>query len=82
MNDLQEIKDEIAGLGIRMENVEGHFDTFDTTLNNHMTDYDRKLTGVKQALGWAFWVLFGLFMVAFGGLLGIAIMLLQYYLKG
>ena len=82
MEPLDIIKVEIAGIITRLENIEGHFDNFDTTLNNHMTDYDRKLSSLRQMFGWAFWVLFGLFIAAFSGLIGIAVALVQYYLKG
>jgi len=67
MTELDEVKLETANIVTRLENVEGYFSNFDTTLNNHMTDYDRKLTGLRRNFMWGFWVLFSLFMVAFGG---------------
>lgn len=87
--DIRDIKDEIAGFGTRLENVEGFFNNFETTLNNHMTDYkadlketNKQIAGLAGRLSWGFWVLFGLFTVAVGGLIGVAVVLVQYYLKG
>jgi hypothetical protein len=37
--DNEELKEELGQLGMRLDNVEGHFENFDTTLNNHMNDY-------------------------------------------
>lgn len=36
---LREIKEETAQLVTRLDNVEGYFDNFGTTLNNHMIEY-------------------------------------------
>lgn len=80
--ELQEIKNEIGGISARLENVEGYFNNFDTTLNNHMVDYDRRLSNLRNMLTWAFWVLFSLFVIAFGGLISIAVILVQQYLRG
>lgn len=87
-DELQEIKEEIAGLATRMGNVEGHFDNFNTTLENHMTDYKEKLAAVinqlaslKSQLGWGFWVLFGLMTVALAGLVGTSAVLVQYIIN-
>ena len=87
--ELQELKDEIAGLGTRMGNVEGYFDNFNTTLENHMNDYktkqdaiDKKVDSMGGKLSWAFWVIFSLLMVVLGGLIGGSVMLLQQYLGG
>ena len=67
IGELQEIKEEMAQLATRMENMEGHFQDFDTTLNNHMTDYARKqsamgreMADMKSKATWGFWVVFGL----------------------
>jgi hypothetical protein len=40
--ELQAVKDEIGQLGTRLDNVEGYFQNFDTTLNNHMNDYKKR----------------------------------------
>lgn len=38
-HELTELKTEIAQVTNRLDNVEGYFCNFDTTLNNHMNDY-------------------------------------------
>ena len=86
--DIQVIKEELAGIRTRLENVEGYFQNFDTTLNNHMNDYKAKLkdtqaaiAGLRGKLSWAFWVLFGLFVMALGGLIGMSVVLIQYLIE-
>ena len=37
--EMKELKEETAHLDIRLGNIEGYFQNFDTTLNNHMNDY-------------------------------------------
>ncbi len=81
MEPMDVIKEEFGRVIIRLENVEVHFDNFDTTLNNHMTDYDKKLNALRDIFKWGFWVLFGMFIAAFGGLIGLAIVLVGQYLK-
>lgn len=39
--ELQAMKDELGSISTRLDNVEGYFQNFDTTLNNHMNDYAR-----------------------------------------
>ena len=39
----QQILDEIAATNMRLDGIEGTMDNFDTTLNNHMTEYNDKL---------------------------------------
>lgn len=88
-DDLQEIKEEIAGLGTRMGNVEGYFNNFDVTLTNHMTDYkitqqsmDKKINNVESKLTWGFWVIFGLLTTVLAGFITGFIVLLQRLLGG
>lgn len=88
-NELQELKNEIAGLATRMDNVEGYFDNFNATLENHMTDYrarqesiDKKVNSMEGKLSWAFWVIFGLLTAVLTGLIGSSVVLLQRYLGG
>lgn len=74
--ELQEIKDEIAQNGIRLDNVEGYFSNFNTALDNHMRGYDQKLDALRSKFVWGFWVIFGLLVAALGGLIGGAVALL------
>lgn len=76
VDGLQEIKDEIARNGTRLDNVEGYFSNFDTTLSNHMTSYDQKLDALRGKFVWGFWVIFSLLVAALGGLIAGAVALL------
>lgn len=86
--ELQEIKDEIASLGTRMDNVEGYFNNFDITLTNHMTDYalkqtkiDGKLKSLYSRFTWGFWVIFSLLTLVLGAFITGTVMLLQQYFR-
>jgi len=74
--ELQHLQEEIAQISSRLDNVEGYFSNFDITLNNHMTEYDHKLDGLKSRFVWGFWVIFSLLTVAIGGLIAGATALL------
>lgn len=74
-NELQDIKDEIARNGVRLDNVEGHFDNFDNTLNNHMDSYKSTQREMIKWLWRGFWVLFMMLLLTLGGLISVAIML-------
>lgn len=83
MDEFQELKDEIAQLGTRMDNVEGYFNNFDITLTNHMEDYkrvqdsiDKKVRGLESKLSWTFWVIFGLLTTVLAGFIGGFVVLL------
>lgn len=89
--ELQDIKEEIGQISIRLGNVEGYFDNFNTTLENHMTDYkakqeevDKKVREVAGRLSWGFWVIFSLLVLVLGGFVtGCVILLISYLgLKG
>lgn len=80
--DVQQILDELADVRTRLENTEGHFDNFDTTLNNHMKSYDGKLNSLSRRFAWGFWVIFTLTTVALSGLLLITGLLVQKFLGG
>lgn len=82
-NELQEIKEELAQLATRMDNIEGYFSTFDTTLTNHMNDYkvkqdsiDKNVDQIEGRLVWGFWVIFGLLTVVLAGFVGGFVILL------
>lgn len=82
--ELQEIKEEMAQLGARMDNVEGYFDNFNTTLTNHMEDYKkrqedigRKVSAMEGRLNWGFWVIFALLTTVLAGFVGGFVVLLQ-----
>ena len=46
--ELQDVKEEIGQLNVSIANISGCLDNFDTTLNNHMTDY-KKAQDILQA---------------------------------
>ncbi len=79
---LQAIKDELALIMTRIENTEGYFDNFDTTLNNHMNDYNKKLDDLHRWFSWAFWILFTLTLAAIAGTLSLAAILVQWAVGG
>lgn len=87
-NEFQELKEEIGGLAARMGNVEGYFDNFNTTLENHMEDYkakqdsiDEKVSSMGGRLSWTFWVTFSLLMAVIAGFIGGFVALLQAYIR-
>ncbi len=51
-DELQELKEEVAQTNMRLDGVEGYFDNFDTTLNNHMNDYNAKLDSLRRFTNW------------------------------
>lgn len=86
--ELDEIKMETAGIAIRLDNVEGYFNNFDTTLNNHMTDYAKRQEDMRKEIKslwskftWGFWIIFSLLLIVIGGITTGAVMLLQYLLR-
>lgn len=88
-NELQEIKEEIARLGTRLDNVEGYFDNFNTTLTNHMTDYKREQKTMGKTVGdlttkfnWGFWVIFSLLTTVICGFIAITAITLGYLIGG
>lgn len=46
--ELQAIKDETGQLAVRLDNIEGYFANFDTTLTNHMTDYAKAQGAIRE----------------------------------
>ncbi len=46
--DDKELKDEMGQLATRLDNVEGYFCNFDTTLNNHMTEYKETQKAIRD----------------------------------
>ena len=46
--ELQGLKDELARVSISMADISGCLTNFDTTLNNHMTDYKRVQTKLEE----------------------------------
>jgi len=89
MTELDELKEEIGQLATRMGNVEGYFNNFDVTLNNHMTDYkhkqesiDKAVSAVEGKLNWGFWVIFSLLMTVIAGFIAATVMLLGALLEG
>lgn len=89
MSELQEIKEEIAQIVTRLGNVEGYFDNFNTTLENHMTDYkekqretDGRVRGMAGKLSWGFWVIFSLLTLILGGFVTGCVILLTRFLGG
>ena len=44
----QELKEELAQLAVRLGNVEGYFENFDTTLHNHMGDYAKRQEAIAE----------------------------------
>lgn len=71
----RELKEELGRQAGRLDNVEGYFDNFNTTLNNHMNSYDENQRTL-QKWGWrGFWLLFTLDMMLLGSLIALAIKL-------
>ncbi|MBU2249833.1 MAG: hemolysin XhlA family protein [Gammaproteobacteria bacterium] len=93
--DVQGIKEEVAQLSTRLDNIEGYFQNFDTTLNNHMNDYKReqesqagRLVDVEKSMrsmvrmfNWGFWVLFGLNILVLGAGGALLVALALEYMK-
>ena len=93
--DVQGIKEEVARLATRLDNIEGYFQHFDTTLNNHMNDYKteqeaqaRRLTAVEAGLrslgrlfNLGFWVAFGLLTLVLGAGGALLVILALEYMK-
>jgi len=50
-NDVQSIKEEVAQLATRLDNIEGYFQNFDATLNNHMNDYKKTQDEIREEQG-------------------------------
>ncbi len=78
------LKPDYSLLIARLDNLEGHIDSFDKTLNNHMTDYAKqqdsiaaKIAQLVNRFNWAFWVVFGLLTTVLAGLIAVAIVALQ-----
>ena len=46
--DVQAIKEEVGQLRTRLDNIEGYFQNFDTTLNNHMNDYKEEQRKIRE----------------------------------
>lgn len=93
--DVQAIKEEVGQLATRLDNIEGYFQNFDITLNNHMGDYKteqeaqaKKLAEVESGLrnlgrsfGLGFWVVFTLLTVVLGTGGALLVVLALEYLK-
>ena len=78
---VNDLKQEMAQILTRIENTEGYFDNFDTTLNNHMTDYNRKLSDLRNLFKWGFWIVFTLLVLVMGSGGALLVMLAQQYLR-
>ena len=93
--DVQGIKEEVAQLATRLDNIEGYFQNFDATLNNHMNDYKTeqraqagKLADVEGGLkhlgkifNLGFWVVFSLLTIVLGAGGALLVILALEYLK-
>jgi t-SNARE complex subunit (syntaxin) len=78
--DVQAMKEEMAQLSTSVANISGCLDNFDTTLNNHMTDYKKaqdemrsEQTKIRDAV-----TALGLVVAKIQGSEGLAIILIKW----
>lgn len=95
MNEIDEIKQEMAQLKTQMDNVEGYFDNFDMTLSNHMNDYkreqaiqtkrleeiERSQKNLKTLFNLGFWILFGLTGTLYAAIIAILVVVLSKFFE-
>lgn len=93
--DVNCIKEEVASLSTRLDNIEGYFQNFDMTLNNHMNDYKREqeeqakrlaaveggLKRLSKLFNLGFWVVFSLLTIVLGAGGALLVILAMEYLK-
>lgn len=79
--ELTRLKEELGLINVRLDGVEGHFDSFDRTLSNHMNDYDKKLSAMRTFISWTSGVQIALVGIAISSVIGTLLFMLKMLME-